>query len=136
MSRRNGWQSIRTHRTYTVEDLATVCGVHTGTVRRWIKREGLSDAVIDQTRPILISGKLARHWMKRRDQSKKQPCGPGEVYCFTCKVPRLLRPGSARMTSPKPPKLIVEGSCVGCDRTIRRFDTEANREALERQFKL
>lgn len=136
MSKRSCWQSIRTNRTYTIEDMAIVCGVHVGTVRRWITNDGLSIAVIDETRPILISGKLAREWMRRRERDRKQPCGPGEIYCVTCKAPRAIRPGSTRITSPKPPKITLEGDCTGCDRTIRRFDTEANREALSREFAL
>ncbi len=44
---------VKIHRSYTVEETATVCGVHRNTVRQWIKT-GLP--TLDARRPVLMQG--------------------------------------------------------------------------------
>ena len=44
---------VKIHRSYTVEETATVCGVHRNTVRQWIKT-GLR--TLDTRRPVLMQG--------------------------------------------------------------------------------
>ena len=136
MARSYDWQRIRTHRPYTLKSLGDLYGVHPATVRRWIKVEGLSVAIVGTGKPVILNGKSARDWMRKREAARKQPCGPDEVYCVACKSPRPLSPGTARIVAGTAPKINVEGACTGCGRTLRRFDTEANRAALEARFGL
>ena len=55
---------VKIHRNYTVEEVASLLGVHRNTVREWVKR-GL--ATIDRKRPMLIHGRdLAAFLQARR----------------------------------------------------------------------
>lgn len=136
MARSYDWQRIRTHRPYTLETFAALFGVHAATVRRWIRRDGLDAAIVSTQRPLIINGKLAREWMKAEAANRKQPCGPNEIYCVACKSPRTTVSGTVRIVTTKPPKIILQGDCGVCDRPLQRFDTEANRGALEARFGL
>lgn len=85
MTRRIKWRSARSHFAYEVAELAETVGVCRATVRNWIKN-GLP--VITDERPILISGEDFKRWQQRRIKSRKQPCRPGELYCFKCRRPQ------------------------------------------------
>jgi hypothetical protein len=136
MPRSYDWQRIRTHRPYTLETFAALFAVHSATVRRWIKVHGLDAAIVSDQRPLILNGKLARDWMRDWTASRKQPCGPDEIFCVACKAPRRAIPGTLHIVSHKPPKITLQGDCHACGRTLRRFDTESNRAALEAQFGL
>lgn len=76
---------VKIHRSYTIEDAASVCGVHKNTFTAWFKA-GL--ARIDDVRPYLIHGATLREFLETRRGSKKQPCRPGELYCLRCRAPK------------------------------------------------
>jgi len=78
-------EAIKIHRSYRIEELARVVGVAKGTVSRWIK-DGLS--VVDERRPILIRGIVAKAFLKERIAKKKRPSLPGQMYCMKCRVSR------------------------------------------------
>lgn len=136
MSRSYDWQRVRSHRPYTVESLAALYGINVATVRRWIRRDGLDIAIVARERPLILSGKLTREWMRKREDDRKQPCGPSEVYCVACKQPRCLRDGTAHVILHKHPKMTVEGECNSCGLTLRRFANVAERAILEANFGL
>lgn len=136
MARSYDWQRIKTNRPYTLDGLAALYDVHPATVRRWINKGGLSVAISDHSRPMLLSGAKARAWMKAFGASRRQPCGPNEMYCVACKSPRTVAPNTVRITRHKPPKITLRGDCSGCARTLHRFDTDANRAALTVRFGL
>lgn len=73
------------HRNYTVEEIASLFGVHRNTVREWIKR-GLSTS--DQKRPFLILGRDLVAFLQARRVKNKRPCQPGELYCVRCRAPK------------------------------------------------
>jgi excisionase family DNA binding protein len=73
------------HRTYTVEETASLFGVHRNTVRGWLKN-GLTS--IDSGRPVLIQGKTFRGFLEARRAAAKSRCPPGTLYCFKCRAPR------------------------------------------------
>ena len=76
---------IKMHRSYSVGELAAVCGVHKNTVRHW-QRQGLEP--IDDGRPVLFQGAAVRDFLAERNASRKRPCPPGTLYCFRCREPR------------------------------------------------
>jgi len=76
---------VKIHRTYTVEEIADLFGVHKHTVRNWVKT-GL--AVTDDKRPMLILGTDLVDFLKARRTKHKRPCKPGELYCVRCRTPR------------------------------------------------
>jgi excisionase family DNA binding protein len=76
----------KVHRSYTVEEVARLYGVHRNTVRQWIKRDGLP--VCDDRRPVLILGSELAAFLTRKRTQNKRPCKPGELYCVRCRVPQ------------------------------------------------
>ena len=77
---------VKIHRSYTVEEIAKLFGMHKNTVRRWIK-DGL--AIIDDKRPMLILGHVLVEFLQARRAKNKQTCKPGELYCVRCRVPKF-----------------------------------------------
>ena len=73
------------HRNYTVQEVASLYGVHRNTVREWIKR-GLPTT--DRKRPTLILGRDLAAFLQARRLKNKQTCQPGEIYCVRCRAPR------------------------------------------------
>lgn len=76
---------IKTHRSYTVDELARLLATHKNTIRNWIKN-GLP--AVDDRRPTLIKGSELTAFLKARRGSAKKPCGPGLLFCLKCRSPR------------------------------------------------
>lgn len=76
---------VKIHRSYTVEEIATLLGVHKNTVRHWVK-DGLT--TVDDKRPMLILGSVLVDFLKARRIKNKQKCKPGELYCVRCRAPK------------------------------------------------
>jgi transposase-like protein len=75
--RRPNYRLVKTHRSYTVEEIARLFGTHKNTVRAWVKA-GLPTS--DGKRPILILGSELAGDLKVRRAKNKRPCQPGEIY--------------------------------------------------------
>ena len=73
------------HRNYTVEEVASLFGVHKNSVRAWIKA-GLP--VCDARRPVLILGLDLRDYLTGKRRERKRRCGADELYCLRCREPR------------------------------------------------
>jgi len=73
------------HRSYTVEEIARLLGVHRNTVREWIKR-GLPTS--DDRRPTLVLGRDLVAFLQAKRAKNKRSCEPGEIYCMRCREPR------------------------------------------------
>ena len=76
---------VKIHRSYTVEEIAKLFGIHKNTVRRWVK-DGL--ATTDDKRPMLILGRVLVAFLQVRRTKNKQPLNPGELYCVGCRSPK------------------------------------------------
>jgi hypothetical protein len=100
------------HRSYTVEEIATLYTVHRNTVRTWIKR-GLP--TIDQRRPVLVLGRHLADFLRERRAVNKRSCGPGEIYCVRCREPRAPAGGQVcyRPLSPTQGNLVGRCGCCG-----------------------
>lgn len=83
--RRASASGVKIHRSYTIAELATCCGVHRNTVRHWMKH-GLEP--LDTSRPLLLHGASIRVFLSKQRSSRKRPCPPGTLYCFRCRLPR------------------------------------------------
>lgn len=105
------------HRSYTVEEIAKLYGVHRNTVRAWIDR-GLP--IIDQRRPVLVQGSHLAEYLKARRAANKRPCGPGEIYCLRCRVPRAPADGVVRYRPLSPTQGNLVGRCGCCDCGLNR----------------
>ena len=73
------------HRNYSVDEVATLFGIHKNTVREWVKR-GLPTN--DGRRPMLILGRDLVAFLSARRAKNKRTCPPGEIYCVRCREPR------------------------------------------------
>src|SRR5260370_38995105 len=79
-------RQVKIHRSYTVEEIASLFGIHKNTVREWI-RAGLP--VLDAKRPMLILGQELAAFLQARRIKNKQSCEPGQMYCFRCRAPKM-----------------------------------------------
>lgn len=108
---------VKTHRSYTVSEIAECLGVHRDTVREMLRR-GLPTC--DRQRPVLILGRDLAEFLRARRASSKRPCKPGEVYCVRCRAPRSPA-GEIAEYRPKTSTLgNLVGICPDCDCLIHR----------------
>lgn len=84
--RRPNHRLVKIHRSYTVEEIAKLFGIHKNTVRGWVKA-GL--ATSDDKRPMLILGHDLAAFLQARRVKNKQACKPGEIYCVRCRAPKF-----------------------------------------------
>lgn len=108
---------IKSRQTYDVNELARRCGVHKNTVLNW-RREGL--APIDSSKPILFHGAAVREFLKERNAQRKQPCGPGKLFCFRCREPRRPAFGLADYVSVNAKSGNVRAFCEACETVMHR----------------
>ena len=108
---------------YDAGEIARLFGIHSNTVRHWLK-DGLK--AIDDRRPVLVHGATLKAFLSEKQQARRQKCAPGEFFCFRCRAPR--KPwGSTADASWHTEKIAkLTGLCSVCEtamhRTIRRTD--------------
>ena len=121
------------HRNYTVEEIASLFGVHKNTVRTWIKR-GLP--VIDRARPMLILGSELRNYLKDKRLSKKRKCKPTELYCVSCKAPRRPALDMVKFKAVEGSTGCLIGLCSVCDSVTNKFCSQENLKAIQSQLEV
>jgi hypothetical protein len=84
-NRRHSVRRLQRRRTYNVREAAKATGATPGTVRNW-QKNGLE--AIAGIYPAIFRGIDIIAFLERRRRARKQPCGPGRLYCFRCKVPK------------------------------------------------
>ena len=105
------------HRSYTVDEIAALYGVHRNTVRNWIKH-GLS--TIDQRRPQLVLGSHLADFLCTRRASSKRPCTPSEIYCLRCREPRVPVGRAVRYLPASTTHGNLVGQCEDCGAKLYR----------------
>ncbi|EWS53442.1 MULTISPECIES: helix-turn-helix domain-containing protein [unclassified Methylibium] len=110
------------HRSYTVEEIAKLYGVHRNTVRAWIGR-GLP--TIDQRRPLLVLGSHLADYLQIRRTANKRSCAPGEIYCLRCREPRAPAGGVVRYHPLTPTQGNLVGLCGCCGAGLNRRVSQA-----------
>lgn len=114
---RFNYRLVKIHRSYTVEEVAQLFGTHKNTVRRWIK-SGLPTS--DSKRPLLILGRELSGFLQKRRAKNKRPCGPGEIYCVRCRVPKRPAGEMAEFRPITQTLGNLAGICPDCDTMIHR----------------
>jgi len=115
--RHPNYPRVKTLRSYTVEEIAGLFGVHKNTVRNWVKN-GL--ASIDRKRPMLISGYDLAEFLQKRRVKNKQPCKPGEIYCVRCRVPKRPAGDMAEYSSVNEKIGNLIAICPTCDTIMNK----------------
>ena len=115
--RHPNYRLVKIHRSYTVEEVAGLFGTHKHTVRRWIK-SGLPTS--DSKRPLLILGRELSGFLQKRRTKNKRPCGPGEIYCVRCRLPKRPAGEMAEFMSITSTLGNLAGICPDCDTMIHR----------------
>jgi hypothetical protein len=116
--RRFNPRRIKIHRSYTVGEVARMLEAHKNTVRGWL-RDGLKP--IDQRRPVLIQGRQLASYVDARRKRRRQPCRPGELFCFRCRTPKAAAAGTADYQPVTPSTGNLMACCSDCGtRMFRR----------------
>jgi len=110
-------QLVKIHRSYAVEEVARLLSVHKNTVRAWALR-GLP--VNDCRRPHLIYGEDLARFLRAERRRRKQPCGPGQMYCLRCRAPRFPSGFSAHYVPTTATSGNLKGSCAECATMMHR----------------
>jgi hypothetical protein len=75
---------------------------------------------IDGAKPILFHGLAVREFLKERNVKRKQPCGPGKLYCFRCRVPRPAAGGVAEYVAVSAKSGNIRAICETCETVMHR----------------
>lgn len=105
------------HHSYTARELADRLGVHKNTIRHW-QLNGLRP--IDDQRPYVFDGAVVRQFLKSRNESQKQPCPVGMLYCFRCHEPRRPSPTSIEYAQTRIGAGNLRGLCSECGTVMCR----------------
>jgi hypothetical protein len=108
---------VKLNRTYDVPQLAACCGVHKNTVINW-RKAGLEP--IDSSKPIIFHGSAVRDFLRKRNAKRKQPCGPGRLYCFRCREPRAPALGLVEYTPVTVKSGNLKAFCGTCETVMHR----------------
>lgn len=113
---------VKIHRCFTILELADVLGVRPNTIRHW-RHHGL--APIDDHRPMLFKGSVVVAFLKARREDAKQPCGPGKLYCLSCRSPQWPAGDLVEFTTATASTGTLCAVCPCCDRLMFRRATLA-----------
>jgi hypothetical protein len=119
------------HRSYTVEEIAGLYGIHKNTVRAWIK-DGLPSC--DNKRPMLFLGRELRAFLQSKRVKNKRTCLAYEMYCLKCRSPRRPADGEASFVLMSDSTGRVFGKCPQCCGQINKYINIASLEHLKQDL--
>ena len=127
MAKKIKYHLIKAGRTYTIKEIATVLNCHVRTVQEWIK-QGLE--VIDRnSKPYLISGRVAKQFLKQKSDKFKVKLKKNELYCLKCRAPReslddeLRFEYTGKLLGNGERQVSIKGLCPICSTVIQRFSS-------------
>lgn len=113
--RRKTVRRAKSHRNYTIQEIAELRAVHPNTVTGWIN-SGLR--VIDDNRPKLILGRELNAFLEARSKKNKRPCQPGEIYCVRCRAAKFPAGAMADFQPQGRSAGRLVGICPTCERLM------------------
>ena len=105
------------NRSYLVEEIAELFGVHKNTVFNWL-RQGMRDSGAGF--PRLVLGSDLRAFLESRRNKNKRPCKAGEIYCVGCRQPIKPVSNEAILEVPESGGATIFGKCPNCFSKIFR----------------
>lgn len=121
------------HRSYTVEEVAKLYGVHKKTVRNWIKN-GLP--VFNEVRPLLILGTDLRLFLQQKRDKSRSQCKEGEMYCLKCRAPRKPNTEAVKFIQSEHGIGRMFARCSRCGSKVNKFYSLRQLESLRREFNM
>ncbi len=115
------------HRNYTMEEAASLLGVHRNTVRLWIE-QGLETC--DSARPTLILGRHLAQFLAKKRVKHKRTCEPGQLYCVRCRTPRSPLRETVGYQATGTSVGNLTGTCSDCGLRMNRRVSEAKLDAV------
>jgi hypothetical protein len=115
---------VKIHRSYSVEEIARLFGIHKNTVRAWVT-QGFE--AIDKKRPIVVHGKTLAAFLTARRVASKRPCPPGYIYCLPCRAPKSPAGNMAEYVPGSNATGNLRGICPDCDRHLPEGKPDENR---------
>jgi hypothetical protein len=130
---RHSARLVKQRRTYNVREAAKATGATPGTMRQWHKN-GLE--AVSGVYPLIFRGVDIIAFLKRRDEKRKQPCGPGRLFCLRCKEPKTPAFSEVEFW-PDGSKLgTLKGLCPDCTATMNRRTSIAKLRAAVGDLKV
>jgi hypothetical protein len=130
--RHSAWR-IKRLRTYNVREAAKATGATPATVRNW-SRNGLEP--VKGVYPAIFRGVDIIEFFKQRADRRKQPCGPGRMFCLHCKEPKTPAFNEAEFR-PDGTKLgTLTGLCPDCAGLMHRRASIAKLDAAVGDLKV
>jgi len=121
------YRRVKIHRSYTVEEIASLLDLHKNSVRTWVKA-GLPTC--DGQRPMLILGSDLAAYLQARRKKNKRPCKLGEFFCVRCRLPRVPAGGMVDYKPESETNGRLEAICPVCDCIMNRWISLAKWEQI------
>ena len=125
--RKINYRLVKTHRSYTVEEIARRFGCHKNTVRNW-QRLGLKP--VDDCRPVIFEGAVLAKFLQSQSAQRKRPLAPGQIYCLTCRAPKAPAGEMVEYVPITEERGNLRGICPDCERLIHRLTSYAKLKAV------
>jgi excisionase family DNA binding protein len=117
---------VKIHYSYTIEEAASLLGVHKNTIMQW-RRQGLKP--LDDRRPVLFHGSVLRTFLERRRKDRKQKCAEGELFCLRCRKPKRPANNDVALSRLHSGGGNLRGYCPDCHGLMCRRVSEAQIDA-------
>jgi hypothetical protein len=124
---------VRAARSYTFEEAATALGVSFSTIRSWVKK-GLP--IMNAQRPFLILGDDLKAFRQAQMKRRKVPLQPTELYCLSCRAPRMPWGMLVDWTPQTASTARLTGLCDVCGGTCNRMISRAKIDSFREIFAL
>ena len=132
-NRRLSSRNIKSRRSYSVREAAKALGATEATIRGW-GASGLHAVV--GIYPAIFRGVDIIDFLKRRDAARRNPCGPGRLFCFRCKEPKAPAFGEVEFYPDGPRNGTLIGLCPDCATTMNRRTSRGKIEAATVDLKV
>jgi hypothetical protein len=116
-NRKHSVRHLRRRRAYNVREAAKATSATPGTVRNW-QKNGLK--AVAEVYPTIFRGVDIIAFLEGRKRAREQPCGPGRLLCFRCKVPKRPAFDEVEFWQDGPKLGKLRGLCPDCTTTMNR----------------